>query len=318
MTLRRARCVVVLAMSLALGVACSAASDKRGGGSARPSSSSSTSSSTSPVPTWAPTASTTTTLVARAAVTELQLRNASLPADTCKDMVGPGVSRKLTDGKSEGTGKAGDVTTHEEIVFRRAALGDLDGDGVGDGVGVYVCDAGGSGAVFAVVAILGDRVVPVDFAKGVESSWEPVVLGAQIDGGKLTLQIATSDGDDAHCCPSRDVTEVLRWSGSDFQRLSVLTVDAFSFAKRLADAINRHDMETVSRLAAPAVVAVVAQEPPPMTAGECHKADAYAQSHTGPGQGVPADRAHALSSRVVSHRLRHLARRADPESRDPW
>jgi hypothetical protein len=119
---------------------------------------------------------------------------------------------QLVDGQYRESAAPGSVT---EILVRAtefAALGDLDGDGVGDGVIVLESDPGGSGVFYDLVAVLNRAGQPVPLA--------PVPLGDRVEVHGLTLEDGvvrvshTKHGpNDPQCCPTLEVTLEYRLAG---------------------------------------------------------------------------------------------------------
>lgn len=119
---------------------------------------------------------------------------------------------QLVDGQFRESAAPGAAT---EILVRAtefSALGDLDGDGIGDGVMVLESDPGGSGVFFDLVAVLNRAGRPVTLA--------PVPLGDRVEINDLALEEGTvrvnlikHGPDDPLCCPTLDVTLEYRLSG---------------------------------------------------------------------------------------------------------
>lgn len=119
---------------------------------------------------------------------------------------------KLVNGQYRESAAPGAAT---EILVRAteySALGDLDGDGIGDGVMVLESDPGGSGVFFDLVAALNRNGEPVTLA--------PVPLGDRVEVNELTLEdgsvlvsLTKHGPDDPQCCPTLDVTLEYRLSG---------------------------------------------------------------------------------------------------------
>lgn len=119
---------------------------------------------------------------------------------------------QLTDGQFREGAAPGAAT---EILVRAtefSALGDLDGDGIGDGVMVLESDPGGSGVFFDLIAVLNRAGQPVTLA--------PVALGDRVeindlalDEGTVQVSLVKHGPDDPLCCPTLAVTLEYRLSG---------------------------------------------------------------------------------------------------------
>lgn len=119
---------------------------------------------------------------------------------------------QLADGQFHESAAPGAAT---EILVRAtefSALGDLDGDGIGDGVMVLESDPGGSGVFFDLVGVLNRAGRPVTLA--------PVPLGDRVeisdlalDDGTVRVTLIKHGPDDPLCCPTLEVTLEYRLSG---------------------------------------------------------------------------------------------------------
>jgi hypothetical protein len=119
---------------------------------------------------------------------------------------------QLSDGQFRESAAPGAAT---EILVRAtdfSALGDLDGDGIGDGVIVLESDPGGSGVFFDLVGVLNRAGQPVTLA--------PVPLGDRVeindlalDDGTVRVNLIKHGPDDPLCCPTLEVTLEYRLSG---------------------------------------------------------------------------------------------------------
>ena len=189
------------------------------------------------------TVQTTTTAAPVSPVDETAVRALRLPDDACSAVVDPGISRQLVDGASSGPDGQG-------LEITGSALGDLDGDGIGDAAVVVACYSGGTLVPFGVWGIVGrDRsVIEVPFGEGVATSWELDVGAPTIRDGSLVLEIGASEEWDAHCCPSIDVTETLRFTGGRFERSSIDTVGVAQVHRRLVEAVAARDLSTIASL----------------------------------------------------------------------
>lgn len=120
---------------------------------------------------------------------------------------------RLVDGQYRESAAPGAAT---EILVRATelnALGDLDGDGAGDGVIVIESDPGGSGVFFDLVGVLNRASQPLTLA--------PVPLGDRVevngltldDDGTVNVSVVKHGPDDPQCCPTLHVTLRYRLAG---------------------------------------------------------------------------------------------------------
>lgn len=137
-----------------------------------------------------------------------QLLNAEYASQWARD----GRAR-LVDGQYRESAAPGAAT---EILVRAtefSALGDLDGDGAGDGVLVIESDPGGSGVFFELAGALNRAEQPVTLT--------PVSLGdrVQVTGlsldkdGTVRVNLVKHGPNDPQCCPTLKVTLRYRLSG---------------------------------------------------------------------------------------------------------
>lgn len=120
---------------------------------------------------------------------------------------------QLSDGQYREAAAPGAAT---EIIVRAtdlSALGDLDGDGAGDGVIVLESDPGGSGVFFDLFGVLNRAAQPLTLA--------PVPLGDRVqvndvtldEDGTVSVSLVKHGPDDPQCCPTLIVTLRYRLSG---------------------------------------------------------------------------------------------------------
>jgi hypothetical protein len=196
-----------------------------------------------------PTSAPTTTLAVRRDVTEAGLRNALFPTDAC-NLIPAQLPRQMVNGEVLGVPE---LRGFFKVVD--TALGDIDGDGTGDGVAVTMCNGGGTLVAFGVYVFLGDSAAKsLRFGQQVSSAWEFEVYDVSIDAGVLTLRYGASEPDDPHCCPLRDVVETFELRQGEFARTSIAETDAASLAASIATATNRGDDVTLRALVSDAAV----------------------------------------------------------------
>lgn len=120
---------------------------------------------------------------------------------------------KLVDGQYRESAAPGSVAETLVRATEFAALGDIDGDGIGDGVIVLENDPGGSGVFYELVGVLNRASQPLTLA--------PIALGdrVQIEGlelapdGTVRVTLVKHGPDDPQCCPTLNVTLRYRLSG---------------------------------------------------------------------------------------------------------
>jgi hypothetical protein len=173
-------------------------------------------------------ASTPPTNAPPAPVTVEQLRNAEYPSEWSESR-----RVRLVDGQFHEAPAPGSVT---EIVVRATghyALGDLDGDGVGDGVVVLESDPGGSGVFFDLVPVVsrGGAAVPL----------KPTPLGDRVDikdvtlsDGEVSVHLVKHGPDDPQCCPTLEVTLRYRLQGD------TLVVEGQEASRNSASPVTRN------------------------------------------------------------------------------
>jgi hypothetical protein len=147
-------------------------------------------------------------------ISEESLRNGTLPTDVCESVGAENADRRLVDGQVPGI-PAG----YGAIFVDETAVGDLDGDGVADGVVVYGCSPGGTavGSWTEVVVYLAsaptipitvDAPSAVDEANegGLDGSFSPSIDTLAIRDQRLTATWNVWGRNDPRGDPSRRVT----------------------------------------------------------------------------------------------------------------
>lgn len=101
-------------------------------------------------------------------------------------------------------------------------IGDLNGDGVADGLIILACSPGGNGYAEKALAYRSDghllglipvprHVPPSQFAIGFDHHWTAII------GGTVRLRVYSHRPNDSSCCPSRVTVLRFRWTAAGFQ-----------------------------------------------------------------------------------------------------
>jgi hypothetical protein len=203
---------------------------------------------TAPPTTAAPT--TTTAPPPSPPVDQARLEALAVPADACPPADGDDAHR-----------------------LAGSALGDLDGDGIGDGLAAFACTSGLSNreewGVWAVFAARPDPV-PVLFGQGLTSRFELDLFDQSIAAGAAVLDIGAAHEYDPHCCSSQDVRETYTWDGGTFVRTSRVVRDAESSTA----AVIAGDTTAATPETAAAIAAAVADHGPLLPGQTCDLAPA--------------------------------------------
>jgi len=127
---------------------------------------------------------------------------------------------QLVDGKYEEEIAPGSASKLSIMVYPDMyALGDLDGDGVGDAVVILGTSGGGSGTFISLEALLNEggsarHVASVDLGDRTQ------LLSVSIDGGVILLDLVVHGPDDPMCCPSLAVLETYGLQQGELMLLS--------------------------------------------------------------------------------------------------
>jgi hypothetical protein len=126
---------------------------------------------------------------------------------------------KLVDGKYEentGPGATEVFTAEMSPVY---ALGDLNGDGVADGVAIISYNTGGTGVFFDLEAVLNEngRAVPV---AGAPLRDRMILRTLGIASGKIMLDMVQAGPSEPACCPTEEVLRVYNLKGKDLVQAS--------------------------------------------------------------------------------------------------
>lgn len=131
----------------------------------------------------------------------------------------------LTDGRYEGASfvAGGASRPTVTLVPDSVAFGDLDGDGVADGVAVLVENSGGSGSFFYLAGLLNRDGQPENVATTLLGD-RVRVESIGIHDGLVELVAATFADDDPMCCPSQRTRFVYELVDGDWVELSAETL----------------------------------------------------------------------------------------------
>ncbi len=129
----------------------------------------------------------------------------------------PGDVAKLTDGEYREE-YVTDTGMHlvAMVHFELYEFGDLNGDGVEDAAVILSANAGGSGTLVTLEAVINDKGVPrqVATASLPLGSWAKSVF---TEAGEITVDMVTVGPGDAFCCPTMETTQKYRLEGDTFR-----------------------------------------------------------------------------------------------------
>jgi hypothetical protein len=138
-------------------------------------------------------------------VTEKSLKNARLKINLEE---GGTEEWKFKNGEYRyGKGPGDPETVYASIT--NLAIGDLNGDGVADGVVVVGTNTGGSGIFCSVNAVIAGPRGPVA-TEGVFIGDRTVIKSLKIQSGRIVLKVIAHGPKDPLCCPSKRKTLVFR------------------------------------------------------------------------------------------------------------
>ena len=179
-----------------------------------------------------------------APVTVEELKSFTLPHDLCGDGT-PAGDHTLTDGEYR---VPGDPDLF--IGTSSQTLGDLDGDGLGDGAFTFGCyngiaDHQDSAAVVRAL----DRTLEVVSLYQVGESGPTDVSSLAITDGRLVASGAIAI-DEPLCCPTGFWKGTFAWTGSGFTQESVQVIDGEVRTRQLVDALTRNDRAQIAAMMA--------------------------------------------------------------------
>lgn len=191
-------------------------------------------------------------------VTDAYLRSMTLPGHVCEYLGLPDETRRLVDGEWHGNALDGPEVS---IFVSSAATGDLDGDGITDGVIAVMCANGiadHTTDVYVVPAST-DDVTPVELTFDDDNleTFHPDkeylgdVTGVRVEDGALIVDMLWMFTNDALCCSTTTATGTYRFDGIGFDRVAVDVLSDKTRTERLATALNTGDRATVNTLMAP-------------------------------------------------------------------
>ena len=151
-------------------------------------------------------------------LTEEILKNAEYHVDFI-----PGGLAKLTEGEYReeyvtDTGMHLVSVVHLELY----AFGDLNGDGVEDAVVILSANAGGSGSLVTLEAVINDGGAPRQVATASLGD-RTRVRSVVIEAGEITVDMVTHGPGDALCCPTMETTQKYRLEGDTLSPLQQAT-----------------------------------------------------------------------------------------------
>lgn len=183
-----------------------------------------------------------------AAVTKEEIRNLRLPEEVCDYLGLPPGERQLSDGRFAPPETAEQYLSIETDHF---VLGDLDGDGIGDGAFSIMCANGVADKLDTVrVLFAADRrQVDVQLTRETDGSspFSPDneylnrILDMSIRDGTLHVSMFWAFMDDPVCCPTTVAFGRYQFRRGAFSRKSVTVVDERVRTERLAAALNKGD-----------------------------------------------------------------------------
>ena len=111
---------------------------------------------------------------------------------------------------SDGAYQEGDVEGLEFVAILaypdRYAFGDINGDGLADGVMILATSGGGSGTFISLEVLLNESVTPWHAASYALGD-RVVVKSVQIKEGEIVLTMIVHGPDDGLCCPSQNAVQ---------------------------------------------------------------------------------------------------------------
>lgn len=172
-------------------------------------------------------------------VTEADLMNMELPAGTC--LWEPEAPCRLVDGRVA----LEDGPFSSSVEVHSTLIGDLDGNGVDDGVAVLL-RVDGNAASFVLLALLdGGAQVAVPYEGEGSFGEEPV---AELDGSRIITRSAVYQDGDPPCCFSGEVIEVLEYRDGSFSAVETVMHSAVGVVTEAVEAANRGDRARVAQL----------------------------------------------------------------------
>ena len=201
---------------------------------------------------------TTTTTSLPGDVTMDQVLSSTLTGEHCDGSVDP----QLTGGRPNGTAGVGlEVMASGADGAPLVALGDVDGDGIGDGVFWSSCSLGGSTALWQLHVLLAGATTTevVPFGDGVASESEFVAHDVSIDEREIVARYWAAEPGEAHCCATTAVTETIRRGGDGYERRAVDRFSGLDAGNAVAAAADRNDHGAVQHLVDPGLFAQVVQ-----------------------------------------------------------
>jgi hypothetical protein len=141
-----------------------------------------------------------------------------------------------------------DSTASVTVDLIRSARGDLNGDGIEDGLALLAVDTGGSGTFLYLVAIInqaGELQQAADLFLGDRVD----VQSMEIKDGSIQVPMLTHAPDDPQCCPSLEETRQYRLENN--QLVTPEQSQVLPLAESALQALKDRDMATLAALAHP-------------------------------------------------------------------
>ena len=148
------------------------------------------------------------------ALTVVGLRNAKYRSEWPKDGVA-----KLVDGAFQEEYPDSALALRIWLVPKRAAFGDLNGDGVADAVVVLAAHGGGTGVFMTLEAVTNDNGTPKHVATA-DLGDRTRVRSVVIESGEIAVDAVTHGSDDPMFRPTLQVTKKYRLRGMEMEDMS--------------------------------------------------------------------------------------------------
>jgi hypothetical protein len=193
-------------------------------------------------------------------VTAAELDSMTLPAGSCGPGVDPPGPYPLQNKEWHEPG------SEFTVAIDSPTIGDLDGDGIDDGVVSYTCTSGaGTHFADADAMFARDRSIHhVELAADDEQLND--IASLAINNRTLQVEMRWRQGRyEPYCCPTRWAVGHYRYTNSTFSRTSIVVTDTGSKTKEFLDDVNRGDFTAASAMitqgADPAITDVAANFP---------------------------------------------------------
>lgn len=132
---------------------------------------------------------------------------------------------QLTNGVYQSTTDPASPDYADVRLAEQIALGDLNGDGIGDAAVLLAENYGGSGVFVSVVAVLNQNGQPVQAAAQTVDD-RPQINSLSIQNGEIVLDAVIHGPNDPACCPAQPIKESYRFAGGKLVFTSIVTKTA--------------------------------------------------------------------------------------------